>query len=27
VEPEGTRYAIAVGDVVKLRWSGPVPPI
>jgi BirA family transcriptional regulator, biotin operon repressor / biotin---[acetyl-CoA-carboxylase] ligase len=20
VEPEGTRYAIAVGDVVKLRW-------
>jgi BirA family biotin operon repressor/biotin-[acetyl-CoA-carboxylase] ligase len=26
VEPEGTRYAIAVGDVVKLRWSG-VPPI
>jgi BirA family biotin operon repressor/biotin-[acetyl-CoA-carboxylase] ligase len=27
VEPEGNRYAIAVGDVVKLRWSGPVPPI
>ncbi len=26
VEPEGNRYAIAVGDVVKLRWSGPVPP-
>jgi BirA family biotin operon repressor/biotin-[acetyl-CoA-carboxylase] ligase len=23
VEPEGNRYAIAVGDVVKLRWSGP----
>jgi BirA family transcriptional regulator, biotin operon repressor / biotin---[acetyl-CoA-carboxylase] ligase len=22
VEPEGTRYAIAVGDVVKLRWPG-----
>ena len=27
VEPEGNRYAIAVGDVVKLRWSGQVPPI
>jgi BirA family transcriptional regulator, biotin operon repressor / biotin---[acetyl-CoA-carboxylase] ligase len=23
VEPEGNRYAIAAGDVVKLRWSGP----
>jgi BirA family transcriptional regulator, biotin operon repressor / biotin---[acetyl-CoA-carboxylase] ligase len=23
VEPEGNRYAIAVGDVVRLRWSGP----
>jgi BirA family biotin operon repressor/biotin-[acetyl-CoA-carboxylase] ligase len=22
VEPEDTRYAIAAGDVVKLRWSG-----
>jgi BirA family transcriptional regulator, biotin operon repressor / biotin---[acetyl-CoA-carboxylase] ligase len=23
VEPEGNRYAIAAGDVVKLRWPGP----
>jgi BirA family transcriptional regulator, biotin operon repressor / biotin---[acetyl-CoA-carboxylase] ligase len=22
VEPEGNRYAIAAGDVMKLRWSG-----
>jgi hypothetical protein len=21
VEPRGNRYAIAAGDVVKLRWS------
>lgn len=27
VEPEGTRYAIAAGDVVQLHWSRLVPPI